>query len=93
MKSVRISIEWNYSVSFSVIEMKGNFKVYETAGTARIYMVTLFKNFHAWFYGNQTMKFLNVLLPQIFECYINSRIFCSVVWWRIFFKCLCDVNI
>ena len=42
MKSVRISIEWNYGTTaslFTFIGMKRKFKVYETAGVARIYIV------------------------------------------------------
>ena len=41
MKSVRISIEWNYETTpslFIFIGMKGKFKVCETAGVARIYI-------------------------------------------------------
>ena len=78
MKSVRISIEWNYGTTaslFTFIGMKRKFKVYETAGVARIYIVaTLLKNFHACLYGNQTMNYFNVVLQEDFlECYISSR--------------------
>ena len=78
MKSVRISIEWNYGTTaslFTFTGMKRKFKVYETAGVARIYIVaTLLKNFHACLYGNQTMNYFNVVLQEDFlECYISSR--------------------
>ena len=70
MKSVRISIKWNYGTTvslFTVIGMKGKFKVYETASVARIYiMATLFKNSHASFYGNQTMNYFTVVLQEDF---------------------------
>jgi hypothetical protein len=77
MKSVRISIEWNYGTTaslFAFVGMKSKFRVYETAGVARIYIVaTLFKNFHACLYGNQTMNYFNVVLPDTFlECYMNG---------------------
>ena len=44
-------------------------------GVARIYIVaTLFKNFHAFLYGNQTMNFFNVVRQEDFlECCISGR--------------------
>ena len=82
MKSVRISIEWNYGTTaslFTLIAMKGKFKMYETAGVARIYIVaTLLKNFHACLYGNQTMNYFNVVLQEDFlECYISGSVLVS----------------
>ena len=79
MKSVRISIEWNYMTTvslFAFVGMEHKFKVFESAGIARIYIVaTLFKNFHACLYGNQTMNFFDVILPDKFlEDYINQTI-------------------
>ena len=50
------------------LRMKGKFKVYETAGVARIYIVaTLFKNFHACLYGNQTMNYFNVVVTDVYS--------------------------
>ena len=70
--------QWNNGTtasSFTFIGMKGKFKVYETAGVARIYiMATLLKNFHACLYGNQTKNNFNVVLQEDFlKCYISSR--------------------
>ena len=79
MKSVRISIEWNYMTTVSLfpfIGMEHKFKVFESSGVARIYIVaTLFKNFHAALYGNLTMNYFGVILPDGFlEAYINGVI-------------------
>ena len=78
MKSVRISIEWNYMITVSLfpyISMEHKFKVYESAGVARIYIVAiLLKNFHACLYGNQTMNYFNIILPDNFlQAYIGRR--------------------
>ena len=75
LKSVRISMEWNGGTTashLSFVGMKRKFKVYETAGVARIYiMATLLKNFHACLYGNQTTNYYNVVLQEDFlEYYI-----------------------
>jgi hypothetical protein len=79
MKSVRICIEWNYMTTvtlFAFVGMKHKFKVFESAGVARIYIVaTLLKNFHCCLYGNQTMNYFDLLLPNEFlEAYINQTI-------------------
>ena len=77
MKSVRISIEWNDGTTASLLSFvvkKRKFKVYETAEEARIFIVaTLFKNFHACLYGNQTMNYFNVVLQEDF-CNIISTV-------------------
>jgi hypothetical protein len=79
MKSVRISIEWNYMTTvslFAFVGMEHKFKVFESAGIARIYIVaTLMKNFHACLYGNQTMNYFEVILPDNFlEAYISQSL-------------------
>jgi hypothetical protein len=79
MKSVRISIEWNYMTTvslFAFVGMEHKFKVFESCGVARIYIVaTLFKNFHASLYGNQTMNYFGVILPDNFlASYINGTV-------------------
>ena len=79
MKSVRISIEWNYMTTvslFAFVGMEHKFKVFESCGVARIYIVaTLFKNFHASLYGNQTMNYFGVILPDNFlAAYINGTV-------------------
>ena len=75
MKSGRIFIDGTTASIITFIGMKGKFKLYETVGVARIYIVTtLFKNFHACLYGNQTMNYFNVVLQEAFlECYISGR--------------------
>ena len=66
MKRVHISIEWNCMTTVSVFPFIGTehkFKVFESSGVARIYIVaTSFKNFHAALYGNQTMNHFGVIL-------------------------------
>ena len=68
MKSVRISIEWNFMTTvslFAFVGMEHKFKVFESCGVARIYIVaTLFKNFYASLYGNQTMNDFRFILPD-----------------------------
>jgi len=50
MKSVRISIEWNYGTTASLFAVVGVKKKYETARVATLYAIfvvaTLFKNWH-----------------------------------------------
>ena len=79
MKSVRISIEWNYMTTvslFAFVGMEHKFKVFESCGVTRIYIVaTLFKNFHASLHGNQTMNYFGVILPDNFlAAYINGTV-------------------
>ena len=78
MKSVRISIEWNYMITVSLfpyISMEHMFKVYESAGVARIYIVAiLLKNFHACLYGNIIYK----LSINFLQAYIGRRRFGKV---------------
>ena len=70
MKSMHIFIEWNYVTTirlFPFIGMEHKFKVFESYGVARIYIVeTLFKNFHAALFGNQTVNYFGVILPEGF---------------------------
>jgi hypothetical protein len=79
MKSMRISIEWDYMITVSLfpyISMEHKFKVYELARVARIYIVAiLLQNFHfACLYGNQTMNYFNIILPDNFlQAYIGQR--------------------
>ena len=77
MKSVRISIEWNYMVTLSLfvfISLKRKLKVFGTAAVSRIYTVaTLLKNFYSCLYGNMTMNYFNLTLHDDFlEKYING---------------------
>jgi hypothetical protein len=80
MKKVRISIEWNYMTTaslFSYVAFKRKFKILSSMASAisRVYIVaTLLRNIHACYYGNLTMNYFNVILPNNFvHAYINQE--------------------
>ena len=76
MKSVRISIEWNYMTTgslFSYLRNKDKFKLLQSDYVSRIFVVAvILKNCHACYYGNLTMNYFNVILPDNFiHNYLN----------------------
>lgn len=79
MKSVRISIEWNYMITaqlFHFIAIKRKLKVFETAAISRIFIVATFlKNVYGILYGNQTMIYFEYVLPENFlHLYLNQQV-------------------
>jgi len=68
MKSVLISIEWNYTTTvslFTFICTEYKFKVFESSVVNQIHIATLFKNFHKFLYENQAINYVCVILPWI----------------------------
>ncbi|KAJ1399098.1 hypothetical protein B484DRAFT_484041 [Ochromonadaceae sp. CCMP2298] len=63
MKSVRISIEWNYGYRaglFKYIQRVDKLKIMKPASVSRVYTVcTLLHNFYSILYGNQSTNYFN----------------------------------
>ena len=79
MKSTRISIEWNYMSTvtlFPYVGDKRKFKILSTDIVAHIYVVATFlRNCYSFYYGNETMHYFNVILPNtMLECYIKQQV-------------------
>jgi hypothetical protein len=78
MKTVRISIEWNYGVTaklFRYIQNTDKLKIMQSDRVAKIYTVaTLFRNFHVAKYGGQPSNYFSLpRLPDNFlDAYINQ---------------------
>ena len=80
MKSVRISIEWNYMTIASLCKLtcaKYSLRILEAQTTSKIYTVAvLFKNFHVACYGCQTSNYFEYVLPHDYlEKYISQTDF------------------
>ncbi len=80
MKSVRISIEWNYGHTasmFKYLVTKEKLNVLDCTATAKVYTVaTLLKNIHCGYYGSQTSNYFGLELPRDFVSkYIRQEIF------------------
>jgi len=81
MKSVRISIEWDYGATASMFEYvctKRKLKVLKNPDTvSKIYIVaTILRNCHICLYGCQTSHYFGVDIPENFlHKYINQEIY------------------
>jgi hypothetical protein len=80
MKTVRISIEWNYGVTASLFKYTQNLdklKLLKSDFVQKVYVVaTLFRNLHHALYGGETSNYFNVRLPRDFiNHYINQTDF------------------
>jgi len=68
MKSVRISIEWNYSVTSNLFGYLKNFnklRLLTDCNCAKIYIVATFlRNCHVCIYGSISSSYFNLLLPS-----------------------------
>ena len=79
MKSVRISIEWNYGITaslFKYLRSKEKLKSLKNSNAvSKVYVVATFlRNCYAGLYGLQTNKYFEVSLPKDFiEHYIEQR--------------------
>ena len=64
MKSVRISIEWNYGYTASLFRYVGNtdkLKVMDSDTVSKVYIVaTIMRNFHVILYGCQTSNYFDL---------------------------------
>jgi hypothetical protein len=78
MKSVRISIEWSYMTAgslFPYLKNKSKFQLLASPIVSRIFIVCMIlKNCHACYYGNLTMNYFNVILPDNFIYHYLNRI-------------------
>jgi hypothetical protein len=78
MKSVRISIEWSYMTAgslFPYLRTKSKFQLLGSSIVSRIFIVCMIlKNCHACYYGNLTMNYFNVILPDNFIHYYMNKI-------------------
>jgi hypothetical protein len=77
IKSVRISIEWNYgyrALLFKYIQRIDKLKVMQPANLSRVYTVAaLFHNFYSILYGNQlTVYFQSRFPPEVLDHYIKG---------------------
>jgi hypothetical protein len=78
MKTVRISIEWNYMVTGTLFRYTSNqkkLKLLESATVSRVYIVaTLFRNFHVCCYGSETSNYFDILIDtsSLLESYVNQ---------------------
>jgi hypothetical protein len=79
MKSVRISVEWNYATTssmFKILQNKWKLQILNNPNTCRLYTVcVLLKNMHCCLYGNQSSNYFSAILPNdLLELYINQDI-------------------
>lgn len=77
LKSVRISIEWNYGFQatlFRYLLNQNKLKILKTQNVAKVYTVTcLFRNFYIAVYGSQSSNYFDLHLPStMLDCYINQ---------------------
>ena len=70
MKSVRISIEWDYGYTatlFRYICNKQKLKLLRGKSTSKVYTVcTILRNIHTGYYGCQTSNYFNLVVPDNF---------------------------
>ena len=82
LKSVRISIEWNYADTTLLFKALGKIdkkKALAGVNALKLFTVaTLFKNFHVWLYGCQTSNYFNISFDEpeaMLTKYINQEDF------------------
>ena len=80
MKSVRVSIEWNYGYTatlFQYLTKKNKLKVMKGKSVTKVYTVcTLLRNLHVGLYGCQSSNYFDLIIPQNFiENYLNQTDF------------------
>lgn len=80
MKSVRISIEWNYGVTatlFRYLRRTDKLKVLQSDSVMKVYTVaTLFRNLHIGLYGGNTSTYFGLVAPHDFvEKYLTQTDF------------------
>lgn len=81
MKSVRISIEWNYgntATLFKFLQQEHKLRVMKSTRVTELYTVaTLFRNFYVSLYGCQTSNYFDINLnedyPNFLEKYIKQE--------------------
>ena len=78
LKTVRISIEWNYGATatdFAYLKNTDKLRVMESKNVTRVYTVaTLFRNFKVGLYGSQTSNYFDIAPPEDFiKKYINME--------------------
>lgn len=78
LKSVRISIEWNYGATatdFAYLKNTDKLRLMESSNVTKVYTVaTLFRNFKVELYGSQTSNYFNLVPPSDFiEKYIKQQ--------------------
>ena len=78
LKTVRISIEWNYGATatdFAYLKNTDKLRIMESKNVTRVYTVaTIFRNFKVGLYGSQTSNYFNVVPPENFiSKYINGE--------------------
>lgn len=70
MKSVRVSIEWNYGYTatlFKYLQTKSKLRVMASENVSRVYTVaTILRNCVAALYGCQTSNYFNVTVDELF---------------------------
>jgi hypothetical protein len=68
MKGVRVQIEWNYGHTASLFPLVANKKklqILKSRYIHHVYVVaTILRNIHSCLYGNQTMLYFNISLPD-----------------------------
>ena len=82
MKSVRISIEWNYGFTATLFKYflhEHKLRVMKSERVTKVYIVaTLFRNFYVSLYGCQTSNYFNINLleeyPNFLEKYIRQEL-------------------
>ena len=78
LKTVRISIEWNYGATatdFAYIKNFDKLRIMESRSVTKAYTIcTLFRNFKVGLYGCQTSNYFNIRPPKDFlEKYIRQE--------------------
>jgi hypothetical protein len=77
MKRLRISIEWNYghqSTLFRYLNTHFKMKILRGNTTTKVFIVTtILRNLHTGFYGSQTSRYFNLVIPEDFNYnYVNQ---------------------
>ena len=77
MKSVRISIEWNYMRTATLFRYVGNqskLKLLQSKRVSKVYTVcTILRNLYSCLHGNHTSEYFNYTVPENFlECYVSQ---------------------
>jgi hypothetical protein len=71
MKRLRISIEWNYGHQGTLFRYLGTqykMKVLSGETTTKVFIVTtILRNLHTGFYGSQTSRYFNLVIPSDFN--------------------------
>ena len=74
MKSVRISIEWSYMTAGSLFPYLRTKSKFQLLGSRIFVVCMILKNYHACYYGNLTMNYFNIILPDNFIHYYMNKI-------------------